>query len=125
MKKLLRVHYSADGQGISPDLLKLLQSKLPATPPSTPRTTTAASVSGIPGFAELAKQFPGGPSELQKVLNDPQVLEFIRNNPDIVRKIVREKPSPDKLQALLALAAPPPEGAEVGVFGAADIFAGT
>ena len=32
-------------------------------------------------------------------------------------------PSADKLQALLALAAPPPEGAEEGIFGP-DIFAG-
>ena len=32
-------------------------------------------------------------------------------------------PSVDKLQALLSLAAPPPEGAEEGIFGP-DIFAG-
>ena len=80
-------------------------------------------VGAIPGIAELAETFPGGPKELQKVLNDPQVLDFITNNPDIVQKIVKEGLDPDKLQTLLALAGPPPKGAEQGIFGP-NIFGG-
>ena len=80
-------------------------------------------VGAIPGIAELAETFPGGPEELQKVLNDPQVLDFITNNPDIVQKIVKEGLDPDKLQTLLALAGPPPKGAEQGIFGP-NIFGG-
>ena len=81
-------------------------------------------ISGIPGFAELAANFPGGPEELNRVLNQPQVLDFIINNPDVIQKFTSEGlPSADKLQALLAIAAPTPEGAEQGIFGP-DIFAG-
>merc|ERR1712228_103050 len=75
-------------------------------------------LSAIPGFAELAQSFPGGPAELQRVLNQPQVLDFISNNPDVIKKFLGDGlPSPDKLQALLALAAPPQEGVEQGIFG--------
>merc|ERR1712129_264082 len=67
--------------------------------------------------------FPGGPAELQRVLNQPAVLEFISKNPDVIKTFLADGlPSASKLQALLALAAPAPEGAEEGIFGP-DIFA--
>ena len=89
-----------------------------------PQSSLPAGLDGIPGFAALAESFPGGPAELQRVLNQPQVLDFITNNPDVIKKFIGDGlPSADKLQALLALAAPAPEGAEQGIFGP-DIFAG-
>ena len=60
------------------------------------------------------------------LLENPQIQQFIKNNPDIVKQIASNPeglPSPDKLEALLSLAAPPPEGVEQGLFGP-DVFAG-
>ena len=95
----------------------------PATPASAPAGGPPA-VPGIPGFAELAASFPGGPEKLQEILNDPQVLGFISANPEIVSQVLGDgPPDPEKLEALLALAGPPPPGAEQGIFGP-DIFAG-
>ena len=104
------------------------RSTTPRSTTTTQRTTTpapkSAALEAIPGFAELAEAFPGGPAKLQEVLNDPQVLDFITSNPDIVQSVLGDgPPSPEKLQALLTLAAPPPEGVQQGVFGP-DIFAG-
>ena len=100
---------------------------LPSSNESPTKNVQASGLSGveaIPGIAELAKNFPGGPEELQKVLNNPQVLDFISKNPDIVQKISKEGLSPDKLETLLSLAAPPPAGASQGIFGP-NIFGGT
>ena len=54
---------------------------------STPAASTSipGGLSGIPGFAALAESFPGGPAELQRVLNQPAVLEFISKNPDVIK----------------------------------------
>ena len=79
-------------------------------PKPAPQSSLPKAVEAIPGIAELAANFPGGPKALQKVLNNPTTLDFITNNPDIVQKFIKDGfPSPDKLQALLSLAAPPPE----------------
>jgi len=91
--------------------------------PAAASTSIPGGLSGIPGFAALAQSFPGGPAELQRVLNQPAVLEFISKNPDVIKTFLADGlPSASKLQALLALAAPAPEGAEEGIFGP-DIFA--
>jgi len=124
---------AAGGGGLSdllknPAVLALLQNasqKPTATAQSTPAASTSipGGLSGIPGFAALAQSFPGGPAELQRVLNQPAVLEFISKNPDVIKTFLADGlPSASKLQALLALAAPAPEGAEEGIFGP-DIFA--
>ena len=74
-------------------------------------TEKPATAEVIPGIGALAESFPGGPQALQKVLNDPQVLKFITSNPDIVQGFIKNGlPDPDKLQTLLALAGPTPEG---------------
>ncbi len=94
------------------------------TPPPPPSTSAPPSASGgggalaaIPGFAELAANFPGGPEKLQEILNDPQVLDFITNNPDVVQAVLGSNPDPGAIEALLTLAAPPAEGQEQGIFG--------
>ncbi len=123
-------------------VLNNIAAEAPTLPPiviraTTARTTTTArptttkkpasaippGLDGIPGFAELAANFPGGPAKLQEILNDPQVLNFIQNNPDIVQSVIGTgPPDPQRLEALLALAAPPPPGVKQGIFGP-DIFA--
>ena len=107
----------------NPKILSLLKDAAnDNTAPASP--SIPGGLSSIPGFAELAQSFPGGPAELQRVLNQPQVLDFISKNPDVIKKFLGDGlPSPDKLQALLALAAPPQEGVEQGIFGP-DPFAG-
>ena len=91
-----------------PKIVKILKEKLKSLPEPTEKPATAEV---IPGIGALAESFPGGPQALQKVLNDPQVLKFITSNPDIVQGFIKNGlPDPDKLQTLLALAGPTPEG---------------
>ena len=98
--------------------LMKLKSLFQPDEPSPTTTTSAPSPARPAGFPSLPD---GIPTDL---LENPTVQEFIKNNPEIVAQIASEGlPSPDKLEALLSLAAPPPEGVEQGLFGP-DIFAG-
>ena len=57
----------------------------------------------------------------EKIWEGWEEIWFTKSNPKTF--LADGLPSADKLQALLALAAPAPEGAEEGIFGP-DIFAG-
>ena len=93
-----------------PKIVELLKEKLKSLPEPTEKPATSVA-EVIPGIGALAESFPGGPQALQKVLNDPQVLKFITSNPDIVQGFIKNGlPDPDKLQTLLTLAGPTPEG---------------
>ena len=98
-------------------LKQIFQPSFVARETTTTSTTTAKPSSPNPPSNPLAAL----PTDL---LENPQIKEFIKNNPEIIKKIAAEGlPSPDKLEALLSLAAPPPEGVEQGLFGP-DVFAG-
>ena len=94
-----------------PKIFKILKEKLKSLPEPTEKPAVTSLADVIPGLGALAESFPGGPQAFQKVLSDPQVLKFITSNPDIVQGFIKNGlPDPDKLQTLLALAGPTPEG---------------
>ena len=68
---------------ILPNFLPFFTLECSSTPAAS--TSIPGGLSGIPGFAALAESFPGGPAELQRVLNQPAVLEFISKNPDVIK----------------------------------------
>ena len=107
-------------------IAKLMKLKQRFQPSFVASTTTTTSTTSTTTTTKPSNPTPRNPLAAlpTDLLENPQVKEFIENNPEIIKQIAAEGlPSPDKLQALLSLAAPPPEGVEQGLFGP-DVFAG-